>query len=153
MLSTSFKVCSYSQFGIFLLKSQLSHAYWKLWFRFLVCPISGLRSILRHIPPSFIIPEFDGKVPYYSIQTFHCKNLLLECFHTFPLPVRNNLKAGTMVEKKKDWDAWVAQWLSVCLWLRAWSRSPGIESCIGLPTGSLLLPLACVSASLRISHE
>ena len=29
----------------------------------------------------------------------------------------------------------------VCLWLRAWSRGPGVESHIRLPTGSLLLPL------------
>ena len=36
---------------------------------------------------------------------------------------------------------WVAQWLSICLWLRAESRGPGIESHIGLPAGNLLLPL------------
>ena len=39
------------------------------------------------------------------------------------------------------WGTWVAQWLSVCLWLRAWSWGPGIESHIRLSTGSLLLPL------------
>ena len=38
-------------------------------------------------------------------------------------------------------DAWVAQRLSICLWLRAWSWGPGIESHIGLPAWSLLLPL------------
>ena len=38
-------------------------------------------------------------------------------------------------------DTWVAQWLTVYLWLRLWSWGPGIESCIGLPAGSLLLPL------------
>ena len=36
---------------------------------------------------------------------------------------------------------WVVQWLTLCLWLRAWSRGPGIKSHIGLPAGSLLLPL------------
>ena len=36
---------------------------------------------------------------------------------------------------------WVAQWLSVCLWLRAWSWGPGIEPPVGLPAGSLLHPL------------
>ena len=36
---------------------------------------------------------------------------------------------------------WVAQWLSVCPQLRSWSQGPGIESHIGFPTGSLLLPL------------
>ena len=35
----------------------------------------------------------------------------------------------------------MAQWLSICLWLRVWSRDPGIEFCIGLPAGRLLLPL------------
>ena len=38
-------------------------------------------------------------------------------------------------------DAWVAQWLSVCLWLRSWSQSPRINSHIGFPVRSLLLPL------------
>ena len=38
-------------------------------------------------------------------------------------------------------DAWVAQRLSSCLRLRSWPRGPGIESHIGLPAGSLLLPL------------
>ena len=36
----------------------------------------------------------------------------------------------------------VAQWLSVCIQLRTWSWGPGIESHIGLPVGSLLLPLS-----------
>ena len=45
------------------------------------------------------------------------------------------------VLKGAHWDAWVAQWLSVCLWLRAWSWGPGIKSYIGLLVGSLLLPL------------
>ena len=35
----------------------------------------------------------------------------------------------------------VAQWLSGCLWLRAWPWGPENESCIRFPTGSLLLPL------------
>ena len=43
--------------------------------------------------------------------------------------------------KNRARDTWVAQWFSVCLWLRAWSRGPGIESCIGRPAWSLLLPL------------
>ena len=38
-------------------------------------------------------------------------------------------------------DTWVAQWLSTCLWFRLRSWSPGIESHIGVPMGSLLLPL------------
>ena len=62
------------------------------------------------------------------------------------------------VNKKKHknvcpWGTLVAQWLTVCLWLRSWSRGPGVKSCIGLPTGNLLLASACVSASLYVSHE
>ena len=36
---------------------------------------------------------------------------------------------------------WVAQWLSVCLQLRSWSKDLEIKSYIRLPAGSLLLPL------------
>ena len=54
--------------------------------------------------------------------------------------------------KSKVRDTWVAQQLSICLWLRAWSWSPGIEFHIGLPEWSLLLPLpVCVSLSLSVS--
>ena len=38
-------------------------------------------------------------------------------------------------------DPWVAQRFGACLWPRAQSRSPGIESHVRLPTWSLLLPL------------
>ena len=38
-------------------------------------------------------------------------------------------------------DAWVAQQLSVCLWLGVRSRSSGIRSHIRLSAWSLLLPL------------
>ena len=42
---------------------------------------------------------------------------------------------------KTLWDrgTWVAQWLSICLWLRF--RGPEIKSHIRLPVGILLLPL------------
>ena len=46
------------------------------------------------------------------------------------------------------WDAWVAQRLSVCLQLKAWSQGLEIKSHIGLLTGKLLLPL---SVSLLLS--
>ena len=45
---------------------------------------------------------------------------------------------------------WVAQWLSLCLWLKAGPWGPGIESHIGLPAWSLLLPLP-VSLPLSVS--
>ena len=45
-------------------------------------------------------------------------------------------------------------WLSVCLWLRLWSWGPGIKFRIGLPAGSLLLPLpVSLPLSLSVSHE
>ena len=42
----------------------------------------------------------------------------------------------------------LAQQFSACLWLRVWSWTPGIESCIELPAWSLLVPL---SVSLPLS--
>ena len=42
---------------------------------------------------------------------------------------------------KKLRDAWVAQQLSVCLWLRAWSLGPRIKSRIRLPAWNPFLPL------------
>ena len=51
----------------------------------------------------------------------------------------------------ENWDIWVAQWLSTCLWLRAWSPGPGIESRIGLPRREPASPSAYVSASLCVS--
>ena len=47
-------------------------------------------------------------------------------------------------------DPWVAQWFGACLWPRAQSWSPGINSHIGLPAWSLLLPLP-LSLSLSLS--
>ena len=43
--------------------------------------------------------------------------------------------------KERFWDAWVAQWLNIFLGLRVWTWGPRMESCIGFPVGSLLLPL------------
>ena len=47
-------------------------------------------------------------------------------------------------KEKKDFiygAPWVAQWLNICLRLRARPQGPGIESHIGLAAGSLLLLL------------
>ena len=55
-----------------------------------------------------------------------------------------------MCKKRKTRDACVAQELSVCLWLRAWSWRPGMESHVGLPAWSLRLPLP-VSLPLSLS--
>ena len=59
-------------------------------------------------------------------------------------------------QKTKFRDAWVAQWLTACLWPRAWSWGPRTESHIGLPAWSLLLPLPVslpLPPSLCVSHE
>ena len=48
-------------------------------------------------------------------------------------------------------DTWVAQWLSVCLRPRTWSRSSRIESCIGLLYGASFSSLClylCLSLCL-----
>ena len=45
---------------------------------------------------------------------------------------------------------WVPQWLSICLWLRLWSRGPGTQSRNRIPVGSLLLPLP-MSLPLSVS--
>ena len=39
-----------------------------------------------------------------------------------------------VTKKLRGWDTWVVQWLSICLWLRPWSRCPGIKSCVRLPS-------------------
>ena len=46
---------------------------------------------------------------------------------------------------------WVAQWFSACLWSRAWSWSPGIESHVRLPVHGACFSLClclCLSLSL-----
>ena len=49
-------------------------------------------------------------------------------------------------------DPWVAQRFGACLWPRAWSWGPGIESHVGLPGWSLLLsPPLSLSLSLCLS--
>ena len=60
---------------------------------------------------------------------------LLVCLPVFQYVVYYTFKIGILR------DAWVVQWLSVCLRLRVLSWSPEIESHIGLLAGSLLLPL------------
>ena len=65
--------------------------------------------------------------------------------------MKNKKHVGETKQKKKKcvgWDAWVAQGFDSCLWPRARSWNPGIESHVKLPAWSLLLPLP---ASLPLS--
>ena len=52
------------------------------------------------------------------------------------------------IKIEKPRGAWVAQRLSIYLWLREWSWSHRIESHVRLPAWNLLLPLPMSSASL-----
>ena len=74
-----------------------------------------------------------------------------------PSPSAPPTALGSLSKKKKkdftskEWDnrgAWVAQWLSICLRLRAWSRRYGIKPHIRLlhwePASSSPTPPACV---------
>ena len=72
---------------------------------------------------------------------------------TFPLCHHFQLKFREAThEKGYERDAWVAQRFRACLQPRVWSWGPGIESHVGLPAWSLLLPLP-VSLSVCVSHE
>ena len=50
------------------------------------------------------------------------------------------------------WEAWVAQWLSICLPPSSWSRGPVVKSHIGHPSWSLLFLLP-VSLPLSWIHK
>ena len=67
-----------------------------------------------------------------------------------------------MKNSNKHWrvnlsgDAWVAQWLSVCLWLRASSWGLGISPTLGSPQGSCFSLCLCLCLSVCVfiySHE
>ena len=60
--------------------------------------------------------------------------------NTVPLQLLKFLKSG-------------AQRLSICLWLRAWSWGPRIESRIRLPKGACFSLYLCLCLSLCVSHE
>ena len=50
------------------------------------------------------------------------------------------------------WDSWMAHWLSFCLWLRAWSWSPGSPT-QGSLHGACFFLCLCLCLSLYVSHE
>ena len=61
------------------------------------------------------------------------------------------LQINKVFLKKLFADPWVVQQFSACLWPRAQSWRPGMESHVGLPAWSLLLPLP-LSLSLCDYH-
>ena len=73
--------------------------------------------------------------------------------------LKNQMQTGsknqkTNLKEEEIGDVWVAQRLSVCLQLRAWSPSSRIESHIRLPAWSPLLPLSMsLPLSVCVSHE
>ena len=96
---------------------------------------------------------------------------IVECPSPRGVQNRPQLRTTTLIKGKKNHlldistplkregrGTWVAQWLSICLWLRSWPQGPGIESCAsGFPPGSLResdFPSAYVSTlSVCVSHE
>ena len=53
---------------------------------------------------------------------------------------------------KRNWDPWVAQWFGACLWPRARSWRPGIESHVGLLVHGACFSLClCLCLSLSLS--
>ena len=72
------------------------------------------------------------------ILVFHS----LSYFTTLEVAGKNSeVKSLLSLRNASDGGTWLAQWLSICLWLRSWSQSPGIKPCIGFLSGSLLPPL------------
>ena len=76
------------------------------------------------------------------------------------LSYHEKARAQNMSQVKKNffkddlWGTWVAQWLSICLWLWSWSQVPGIEFRIRLSKGILILPLPMsLALSLWVFYE
>ena len=78
--------------------------------------------------------------PHFLASALDCRQVP----DAFPVEnlhgILNFLSSKNCLKMLFSGDAWVAQRLSNCLWLRVWSWNPGIESCIGLPAWGLLLP-------------
>ena len=80
--------------------------------------------------------------------------LLLDNTDIKTFPPSQKVPQDSARSKSFGWDPWVAQRFSACLWPRAQSWRPGIESHVGLPAWSLLLPLPMslpLSLSLSLS--
>ena len=79
--------------------------------------------------------------------------------HIMINPLLNPTRTGTCLELWLKMLGWfrALEWLSplsICLWLRSWSQSPGIKPCIGPPVqqGSCFSFSLCSISSLVLSH-
>ena len=67
-----------------------------------------------------------------------------------PFPAPPLLFLGVTFQNKLPGDPWVAQRFGACLWPRARSCRPGIESQVGLPVHGACFSLCLFSASLSL---
>ena len=77
---------------------------------------------------------------------------LLVGMRTDVVTVENSLKVPEKLKKRGD--PWVVQWFGACLWPRARSWRPGIESHFGLPVHGACFSLClCLCLSLCDYHK
>ena len=113
-----------------------SHSKWHSYLYIYLNP--NIHKCVTYIRPleMFIIAQSFG-FPHLSTDA---PTLCIWVHHTHQLQCCSFMKSFSLnCLKMLSWDARVAQRLSVCLRLRAWSWSPMIESCIGFSAWSLLL--------------
>ena len=105
-------------------------------------------SCLTHIYNIYICITYKtSTVADENIQFLTCMSFWLLCRACIVYLCKHKGNKSHLHKYTAEWrhnnsrGAWVAQWLSVCLWLGLWSQGPENESHVGLPTGSLPLPL------------
>ena len=111
----------------------------------LVIPLLGIypninsnRYMCPYVYSSITYNSQDMEATQVSTDTWIDKKDVVYTYNRILLSYKNEILQ----------DAWVAQWLSVCFPLRAWSRGPGIKSHI---RESPLLPLPmCLPLSLSL---
>ena len=62
----------------------------------------------------------------------------------------NDLEEEVDIENITSWDAWVAQWLSICL---PWAQVPGSSPILGSLHRACFPLCLCLCLSLSVSHE
>ena len=129
---------------------------WQGWERVVVPQLLPLvrspkgRSLPRHLeiyswrfwPPQYMAGLQGSPGPHPGTPRPHPKQSARRLpEQTLPRKPELGSQESSPFKKGLSWGIWVAQWLSVCLWLWSGSRGPGIESRIRLPAWRLLLPL------------